>query len=452
MNLVKLFLLSGLGLAMASNAFAAEVSKPNILVILADDLGRGEYSAFGTKDIRTPNIDRLCHEGLTFDNFYANSCVCSPSRAALMTGCFPNRVGVPGVIREEEPDNNWGWLSQRAKLFPQYLKPAGYQSAIVGKWHLGINSPNTPTERGFDRFDGFLGDMMDDYWTHLRHGQNFMRHDREVVTPEGHATDVFTDWACRYLDERSKGKEPFFLYLAYNAPHDPIQPKPDWLEKVKARQPGISEKRAKLVALIEHLDDGIGKVLAKLDETGLAKNTLVLFSSDNGGVLANEANNGPWRSGKTHMYEGGIRVPCVVRWPDHVAAGTHSNRVALLMDVLPTTLDIVGVASAEGIDGVSFLPTLRGEAQPEPVRDLYWVWREGGLVHQGDTIEALRQGDWKLVRDNVFAPMELFNVKDDPHETTDLAKKEMSTFRNLSVVLRRQIQRGGSVPWQKPEP
>jgi len=437
-------------LLVVSHILAADPARPNIIVILADDLGRGEYSAFGTKDIQTPSIDRLCKEGLTFDNFYANSCVCSPSRAALLTGCFPDRVGVPGVIREEDPDSNWGYLSQTAKLFPQLLKPAGYQSAIVGKWHLGINSPNTPTERGFDRFDGFLGDMMDDYWTHLRHGQNFMRHNGEVVSPEGHATDIFTDWACRYLDERSKSKEPFFLYLAYNAPHDPIQPKPEWLEKVKARQPGISEKRAKLVALIEHLDDGIGKVLAKLDETGLAKNTLVVFSSDNGGVVSNEANNGPWRSGKTHMYEGGLRVPCVVRWPDHIVPGSHTNRVTLLMDILPTALEIVGQSAPANIDGVSFLPTLRGEAQPEPVRDLYFVWREGGLVHQGGCTEALRQGDWKLVRDNLFAPMELFNVKDDPQETNDLANKEKSTFRNLSVVLRRQIQRGGSVPWQPP--
>ncbi len=437
-------------LLVVSHILAADPARPNIIVILADDLGRGEYSAFGTKDIQTPSIDRLCKEGLTFDNFYANSCVCSPSRAALLTGCFPDRVGVPGVIREEDPDSNWGFLSQTAKLFPQLLKPAGYQSAIVGKWHLGINSPNTPTERGFDRFDGFLGDMMDDYWTHLRHGQNFMRHNGEVVSPEGHATDIFTDWACRYLDERSKSKEPFFLYLAYNAPHDPIQPKPEWLEKVKARQPGISEKRAKLVALIEHLDDGIGKVLAKLDETGLAKNTLVVFSSDNGGVVGNEANNGPWRRGKTHMYEGGLRVPCVVRWPDHIAPGSHTNRVTLLMDILPTALEIVGQSAPANIDGVSFLPTLRGEAQPEPVRDLYFVWREGGLVHQGGCTEALRQGDWKLVRDNLFAPMELFNVKDDPQETNDLANKEKSTFRNLSVVLRRQIQRGGSVPWQPP--
>jgi arylsulfatase A-like enzyme len=438
-------------LSIVVGAVAAEPAKPNIIVILADDLGRGEYSAFGTKDIQTPAIDRLCKEGLTFDNFYANSCVCSPSRAALLTGCFPDRVGVPGVIREEDPDSNWGYLSQTAKLFPQLLKPAGYQSAIVGKWHLGIHSPNTPTERGFDRFDGFLGDMMDDYWTHLRHGQNFMRHNQEVVTPEGHATDIFTDWACRYLDERSKSKDPFFLYLAYNAPHDPIQPKPEWLEKVKARQPGISEKRAKLVALIEHLDDGIGKVLAKLEETGLAKNTLVVFSSDNGGVVGNEANNGPWRSGKTHMYEGGLRVPCVVRWPDHIAPGSHSNRVTLLMDILPTALEIIGQPAPANIDGVSFLPTLRGEPQPEPVRDLYFVWREGGLVHQGGCTEAVRQGDWKLVRDNLFAPMELYNVKDDPQETTDLAGKEKSTFRNLSVVLRRQIQRGGSVPWQPPE-
>jgi len=439
------------GCFFAHRAFAVDMPKPNIIVILADDLGRGEYSAFGTKDIRTPNIDRLCNEGLTFDNFYANSCVCSPSRAALLTGCFPNRVGVPGVIREEDNDNNWGWLSPRVKLLPQLLKPAGYDSAIVGKWHLGINSPNTPTERGFDRFDGFLGDMMDDYWTHLRHGYNFMRHNKEVVMPEGHATDVFTDWACRYLDERSKNPQPFFLYLAYNAPHDPIQPKPDWLEKVRSREPGISEKRAKLVALIEHLDDGIGKVLTKLDDTGLAKNTLVIFTSDNGGVLNNGANNGPWRSGKTHMYEGGLRVPGVARWPEHIAPGAHSNRVSLLMDIFPTAIEAAGLTPPEGIDGVSFLPTLRGEEQTEPTRDLYFVWREGGTVFQGGTSEALRQGDWKLLHDTPFSPMELYNVKDDPQETTNLADKEKSAFRDLGVILRRQVQRGGSVPWQAPE-
>lgn len=437
-------------LAWLAPRSAAAESRPNIIVILADDLGRGEYSAFGTKDIRTPNIDRLCREGMTFDNFYANSCVCSPSRAALLTGCHPDRVGVPGVIRDEEPDNSWGYLAPGAVLLPKLLQPAGYHSAIVGKWHLGLAAPNTPNARGFDEFHGFLGDMMDDYWTHLRHGQNFMRHNDEVIAPEGHATDLFTEWACRYLEERSKSAQPFFLYLAYNAPHDPVQPKPDWLEKVRQREPDLDPKRAKLVALIEHLDAGIGQVLDVLDKSGLAQNTLVIFTSDNGGVLANGANNGPWRSGKTHMYEGGLRVPFAARWLGRIEPGSHTTRIALTMDIFPTALEIAGLPLPAGIDGVSFLPTLRGEEQPEPPRDLYFVWLEGGLLHQGKTVDALRQGDWKLLQDSPFAPLELYNLKDDPQETTNLANREKSIFSNLSAVLRRQIQRGGAVPWQAP--
>ena len=191
MHAFKITLL-GLILSVHLQCTSRADERPNIIVILADDLGRGDYSAFGTPDIRTPAIDTLGKEGITFQNFYANSCVCSPTRAALLTGCYPDRVGVPGVIREEEPANSWGYLSKQATLLPQKLRNAGYHSAIIGKWHLGINSPNTPTERGFDFFHGFLGDMMDDYWTHLRHGQNFMRRNAEQITPEGHATDLFT--------------------------------------------------------------------------------------------------------------------------------------------------------------------------------------------------------------------------------------------------------------------
>ena len=442
------------GLTLLAPAFAAvaapSAKAPNILIILADDLGRGDYSAFGTKDIRTPNIDRICREGMTLDNFRANSCVCSPTRAALLTGCFPDRVGIPGVVREEEPNNSWGYLARDAVLLPKLLHPAGYHSAIIGKWHLGLTAPNLPNDRGFDEFHGFLGDMMDDYWTHLRHGQNFMRHNAETITPEGHATDVFTDWACRYLEDRGKNSAPFFLYLAYNAPHDPVQPPPDVLARVQQREPSQDPKRAKLVALIEHLDSGIGQVLETLDKTGLTENTLVIFTSDNGGVLANGANNGPWRSGKTHMYEGGLRVPFASRWPGHIAPGSHHGRVALAMDLFPTALEAAGLPAPAGIDGVSFLPTLRGEEQPEPVRDLYFVWREGGLLHQGLTVDALLQGDWKLVQDSPFAPIELYDLKNDPQEATDLAQTEKSTFGRLSAALRKQIQRGGAVPWQPP--
>jgi arylsulfatase A-like enzyme len=428
----------------------AAAGKPSILIILADDLGRGEYSAFGTKDIRTPNVDRLCREGLSFQNFYANSCVCSPTRAALLTGCHPDRVGVPGVIREEMPLDSWGYLSARATLLPQVLRHAGYHSAIVGKWHLGIGSPNTPTERGFDFFHGFLGDMMDDYWSHLRHGQNFMRRNLQVIDPQGHATDIFTDWACAYLAERAATREPFFLYLAYNAPHNPIQPPPEWLAKVKQREAGITERRAKLVALIEHLDAGVGRVLDTLDRLQLADNTLVLFTSDNGGMLSDGACNGPWRSGKTHMYEGGLRVPGIVRWPGKTKPGSSTAHVALSMDIFATSCAVAGVTPPADIDGVSFLPTLLGQPQSAAPRDLYFVRREGGLLYCGKTIEALIHGEWKLVLDSPFAPLELYNLTRDPHETTDLAVKEKAVVRELTAALRKQVQRGGAVPWQLP--
>jgi arylsulfatase A-like enzyme len=436
-------------LLLCSALPAAETKRPNVIVILADDLGRADYSAFGTKDIRTPNIDRLFSSGLTFENFRPNSCVCSPTRASLLTGCYPDRVGVPGVIREEEPDNSWGYLAPGATLLPQVLKKQGYHSAIIGKWHLGITSPNTPTERGFDFFHGFLGDMMDDYWTHLRHGQNFMRRNQEVVESKEHATDLFTTWACDYLTERAAEKEPFFLYLAYNAPHDPVQPPPDWLEKVKQREPGITEKRAKIVALIEHMDDGIGRVMARLDELKLSDNTLVIFSSDNGGLLPSGANNGPWRSGKTHMYEGGIRVPGAACWPGHIKPGISTTRTTLTMDIFPTICEVAGAQPPPDIDGLSFMPALIGKARPEPPRDHYFVRREGGIQYGGKTIEAYIHGDWKILQDSPFAPLELYNLKQDPAEATNLADKDKATFRDMAALLRKQVQIGGEVPWMK---
>lgn len=443
-----------------STGRAVEAAKPNVIVIMVDDMGRGEYSAFGTKDLQTPAIDRLCREGLTFDNFRANSCVCSPTRAALLTGCYPDRVGVPGVIRHT-PENSWGRLSPHAVLLPQLLKSAGYDSAIVGKWHLGLAPPDTPTERGFDFFHGFLGDMMDDYVTHRRGGQNFMRRNLEVIDPSGHATDLFTEWACQYLTERttanqannsSKPQRPFFLYLAYNAPHDPIQPPAEWLNRVRQREPGIGPKRAGLVAMIEQMDAGIDKVLQTLDHLQLADNTVVFFTSDNGGVLGYEANNGPWRSEKQHLYEGGLRVPAIARWPGHVPAGQQTGHVAVTMDLFATIADLAGTTKPDGIDAISFLPTLLGQSQPvQSDRELYFVRREGGAAYGGKTIEALIVGNWKLVQDSPFRPLELYHLKDDPLETTDRAARDPAVFYELSAKLRRHIQRGGEVAWQKPE-
>ena len=293
---------------------------PNIVLFLVDDLGYGDLSSYGATDLHTPAIDTLLNEGLRFTNFHANCPVCSPTRAALLTGCYPDRVGVPGVIRTE-PDANFGYLSPQAELLPNRLKASGYHTAIIGKWHLGLSSPNIPTERGFDLFRGFLGDMMDDYYTHLREGQNFLRDGLKPVQSPLHATDLFTNWACDYVRDRARHSQPYFLYLAYNAPHTPIQPPADWLAKVRQREPQLSDKRAKIVALIEHLDEGIGRVLQTLDETDQRDRTVVIFSSDNGGDLAAGASCGPLKAGKGTMYQGGLKVPTGVRWPGTIAQG-----------------------------------------------------------------------------------------------------------------------------------
>lgn len=441
------FLLACLALFAVRPADAA--AKPNFLVILADDLGWGDLSCQGAKDLRSPRLDQLAREGLRFENFHANCPVCSPTRASLLTGRYPDIAGVPGVIRTHA-DNSWGYLDPRAVTLPQLLKGAGYHTGIVGKWHLGLESPNTPNERGFDHFHGFLGDMMDDYHHHRRHDVNYMRRNGEVIDPEGHATDLFTGWACDYLRERARTPQPFFLYLAYNAPHTPIQPTPEWLARVKAREPGITDKRAKLVALIEHLDDGIGKVLATLQETGQAENTLVFFSSDNGGQLDVGANNGAWRDGKQSVYEGGLRISTIARWPGRVAAGSVSPHLGLTMDVYPTLAELAGVKFTHPVDGISLAPTLLDRPGQKSHEEVYFCRREGGTRYQGLTIEAVIRGEWKLLHNSPFEPVELYNLKNDPQEKNNLADRNRPVFNALSAVLRRHIQEGGRVPWQAP--
>ncbi len=423
---------------------------PNILVILTDDQGYHDVSYYGTKDIKTPNIDNLANSGLRLDNFYANCPVCSPTRASLLTGRFPDHVGVPGVIRTFEKDN-WGYLDPKSILLPKELKKAGYATAMIGKWHLGLESPNLPNERGFDYFQGWLGDMMDDYWTHRRHDINYMRKNKEIIDPVGHATDLFTQWVTNYFDERAKQKQPFFMYLAYNAPHFPIQPPKEWLEKVQKREPGINPKRAALVALIEHMDDGLGKVIKSLKDNDLYDNTIIIFSSDNGGHLPDLPNNGPTRDGKQSMYEGGLKVPTCVAWPGKIKAGTVSSQVNLTMDIFPTLLEIAQVKPSNKIEGQSFLTSLLDQKFREfPERELYFTRREGGLDYNGQSSYAIRQGDWKLLRNKPGEAMELYNLKNDPLEKENIISKNKSIYVELNKKLMYHIQQGAKVTWQKP--
>jgi arylsulfatase A-like enzyme len=452
MKLIGLLLLSFLVLArpeLVEAAGGTPGQTPNFLLILTDDHGYGDVSAYRREaDLKTPHIDRLAAEGMLFTTMRANATVCSPTRAAILSGRYPDRVGVPGVIRTH-PQNSWGWFDPSVPTLADHLRDAGYQTALIGKWHLGLESPNTPNERGFDFFHGFLGDMMDNYWNHRRHGQNYLRRNGSVLEAEGeHATELFTDWSIAWLRERAGEKKPFFLFLSYNAPHFPIEPPEDWFERVRRRAPELELKRARNAAFVEHLDEAIGRVLEALKETGLAENTLVVFTSDNGGSLPHAQNNDPWRDGKQSHYDGGLRVPFIVRWPGVVRPGSGSDYAGLTFDLFPTFLEIARARLPSGLDAVSLAPVLRGEPAPAGMRELYFVRREGGMRYGGNSYEALIRGDWKLLRNDPYSPLELYNLKEDPQETTNLASKEREVFNELAAALRRHIQRGGQVPWQ----
>jgi arylsulfatase A-like enzyme len=446
----KLLVRRILCLALLAPTLAAAPPRPNFLLIYTDDHGYGDVSTYGPSDVRTPHIDRIAAEGMLFTTMRANCTVCSPSRAALLTGRHADRVGVPGVIRTR-PQDSWGYFDPEVPTLADVLAGTGYHTALIGKWHLGLESPNIPNERGFAHFHGFLGDMMDSYTTHRRHGENYMRRNAEVIDPAGHATDLFSDWAAAHLRERAESADrPFFLFLAYNAPHFPIEPPAEWLAKVKERDPRMEEKRARNVAFVEHLDAGIGRVLAALDEAGLARDTVVVFTADNGGSLPHAQNNDPWRGGKQDHYDGGLRVPFMVRWPAAIRPGSRSDHAGLVFDLFPTFAELAGAKPAADLDARSLVPVLEGGSAAAP-RDLYFVRREGGLAYGGNSYEALIRGDWKILRNDPFSPLELYHLKEDPRETRDLAATHRKKFAELADALRKHIQRGGSTPWQAPE-
>jgi arylsulfatase A-like enzyme len=398
------------------SSYAQEHVRPNVLIIMADDLGYGDLSSFGAKDIKTPNIDKLMSDGLRFTDFTANSCVCSPSRAAFLTGRFQDTVGVPGVIRTND-DNSWGYLTPGVQTLPQVLQSHGYRTSLIGKWHLGLKSPNLPNDRGFEEYKGFNADMMEDYYTHIRRGENYMYHnDQPLVTSGVHATELFTQWAIEDIKNALKDGRPFFQFLAYNAPHDPIQPPVDWMERFQKNNPTASQPRIKLGALIEHLDHHVGLVLQALDQLGLSQNTLVVFTSDNGGQSAMSADNGPFREGKTHMYEGGLRICTSFTWPTVIPPNRESPFSGMLVDLFPTIIEFAGIEDNIPLDGRSLYQEIMiGNQQPFSDRLQIYTWLQGYKKH------ALRKGSWKLVKDSEKLSYQLFNLANDPSEKIDLS-------------------------------
>ena len=424
-----------------SLALSGVAKKPNVICILVDDLGYSDLSSFGGTDIRTPAIDGLMKAGLRMDQFYANCTVCTPTRASLLTGRYPDMVGAPGVIRQWEKDS-WGYFNPSGPTMPDLMSKAGYHTGMVGKWHLGFKSPNVPNDRGFDFFHGFLADMMDDYWTHLRGGVNWMRRNKEEVKPKGHATEVFTRWGIDYVKEQvADKKKPFFLYLAYNAPHFPIQPPKDWLEKVQKREPRLDKKRATNVAFVEHMDHEIGKFLDAVKELGIAEDTLIVFSSDNGGSLPHGALNGKLRGGKQDHWEGGIRVPLMIRGPS-IEAGAVCRVPVAGYDFLPTFHELVGGKGklSDELDGGSFVALFsdpKTDSVKRPIDGLVFSRPRQGMA-------VIRTGQWKLLAEvnanREIQSAKLFNVVADIAEEHDLSTTQAHKAKKLQARLKTYLQ------------
>jgi arylsulfatase A-like enzyme len=430
---VKLALIA-LGLLTAP-LFAAETRKPNILIIVADDLGYGELSIQGNPQIPTPNIDSLAKNGVRFTSGYVSGTYCSPTRAGLMTGRYQQRFGHefnPGPAQQASAVFG---LSLKEKTMGNYFKEAGYATGWFGKSHLGYEPQFHPLERGFDEYFGFLGGAHS-YLDAASDSRNPILRGTSPVKSIDYTTDAFGREAVRFIEKHHA--EPWLVYLPFNAVHAPLQA----LEKYRTRFPHIAnQKRQTFAAMLSAMDDAVGAVLGKIREHGLEENTLVFFFSDNGGPTASTTSgNGPLRGFKAQTWEGGIRVPFMVQWKGRLPAGKLEDRPVIQLDILPTALAAAGVTINPEwkLDGVNLLPYLTGAKTGSPHEALYW--RFGSQL-------AIRQGDWKLVKGPGLAAgpavmqgkantegAELYDLTQDIGEKRNLAARNPEKVTELAAA------------------
>ena len=414
-------------LALALGSAAAHAGpKPNILVIVSDDQGYADTGFQGSRQIPTPNLDRLCASGLRCTSGYASHPFCSPTRAGLMTGRYQQRFGHE-MNPNYEPENAREGLPLTETLLPQHLKKAGYVTGWIGKWHLGATPAQTPQARGFDETFGFLGGGHQFQNWKVGAGEYVipLRRNGEPVAVPPHLTSQFGAEAASFVSRHPD--QPWFLYLAFNAPHSPEQP----TKEARARFADVPGTRGDYCAQVSMMDDAIGNVLKALEDSGQRGRTLVFFFGDNGGQThpSTCADNGPLRGAKGEVYEGGVRVPYVVSWPDRLPAGKDFGQPVMSFDAFATALAAAGAAmpSDKTYDSVNLTPYLAGETKGAPHEQLFW--RVGGGVKYG-----LRQGDWKLVRGKDKSP-ELYNLAQDLGEQHDLAAAEPERLKQLLTAL-----------------
>jgi arylsulfatase A-like enzyme/glycerophosphoryl diester phosphodiesterase len=412
---------------------------PNIIFILADDLGWGELGCFGSDKIKTPNIDRLAAEGMRFTSAYCGTSVCAPSRAALMTGLHMGHNPIR-ANREIQPEGQMPLPAGTATV-AQLLREAGYKTATTGKWGLGFpDSGSEPTDRGFEFNFGYNCQRE----AHHYYPKHLWRN-KERVELDGktYSHDLIAEETLKWVRAQAGQPQPFFLYIAFTIPHAEYEV-PDL--GIYADKPW-PEGEKRIAAMITRMDASIGQLLDLLKQTGAGGNTLIFFASDNGAMGSNQAHqleffnsNGPWRDFKRSMYEGGLRVPALAWWPGKVKPGQVNDTPWAFWDFLPTALDVAGKLAPKSLktDGLSIKPLLLGK--PLPKRE-YFYWE----LHERFFQQALRAGDWKVVRPAINKPVELYNLKSDPAEAHDLAARQPAIARRLTALM--QSARVGSSDW-----
>lgn len=421
---------------VAAGSVAAAEQQPNVVILLADDQGWADLGCYGARDLRTPNLDRLAGEGVRFTSWYSAAPVCSPSRAAILTGRSPQAAGVPGNVASQH--GRPGMPPDQVTL-AERLKRLGYATGAVGKWHLGSSPGCAPNGQGFDRFFGFHAGCVDNfshtfYWD-TPHFHDLWRDDQEVHEDGVYLTDLVTREAVRFIDEHRSG--PFFLYIAYNLPHYPMQAPQRLMRGFEALEPA----RATYAGMMAAVDESAGLILGRLARHGLVERTLVFYLSDHGATAEARGNgpvgdNGPFRGRKFSLFDGGLRVPCLVRWPGHIPAGEVREQLACSYDIAPTVAAVVGAPDdpAHPFEGQDLTAVLtRNAATPHAA--LFW---------QSAGQEAVRSGRWKLVRhgrggdnqplkgrDAVF----LADLDNDPGETMNRAADHPEVVRDLGGQL-----------------
>ncbi|MBE7539253.1 MAG: sulfatase [Opitutaceae bacterium] len=430
-----------IALGLASSLGAAKTQRPNIVFILIDDMGYADLGCYGATDIRTPNIDRIAREGVKLDNFYANAPVCTPTRCAFITGRWQQRTGMEfamGFAGEQvrkvngawvkEPDMNALGLPPTAPSIARLLKTAGYATACFGKWHLGYKDKYNPLNFGFDEYFGtLLGHA--DYYRHAYYDGTYeLRDGMEIVhRPGRYVTDMINERATDFI--RKHAREPFFLYVPHLAQHAPWQAPDHPDTPMVTRQSMYHGTRADYAAMLERVDLGVGMILAELERQGLARNTLVVLSSDNGGERLSD--NRPLFHHKATLWEGGIRVPCVLRWPEVLPAGRTIHQMGITMDLTATFLAAAGVRLPADYhpDGMDILPMLSGKA-PESERTFFWR-----IDRSNRKQWAARKGKWKYLNDGNSMDL-LFNLETDLGERRNLYYEHPEIVSDLKARLK----------------